>query len=65
MKKRKLRKPVWIVLFVLILICAFAGSKLLFGNDKGNAASGGDASIIENKGDLEIIIPEDMESDGF
>ena len=65
MKHRKLKKQVWIVLIAVILLCVFAGSKLLFNNKEEKTASGSSGSAIENQGVIEIIVPEDMESEGF
>ncbi len=65
MRQKKLKKQVWVVLAVIIVLCILAGSTLLRKKESKQDGSGSDASIIENEGNIEIIIPEDMESDGF
>ena len=66
MKKKKLRKEIWFVIAGAILICVFFIWKTFSANDDSkNQSSESDVSLIENEGDVEIIIPDDMEQGGF
>lgn len=70
MAKRKVKKSVKIATAVIgLLICVgliFGISKLLKG---GNTAKDGDSQsqsqMVQNDGDLELIIPDDQDTGGF
>lgn len=89
MKKRKVKKTVWVILAAAIVFIAVVGT-LFFRKPEDNTVAENttpepeatavvenhtpepeestapeETVIIENQGDIELIIPEDMESDGF
>lgn len=69
MNNRRLRKEVWLVLaaVVVIIVCLFINMNKDANHsaDNNSTDNTGGGTVIENEGDIEIVIPEEMDSDGF
>ena len=68
MNKKRLRPAVKALLFVIIITIACIGIWRITSANKENANKKDEESqveILQDNGDLEIIIPEDQESGGF
>ena len=69
--KKRLRKEVKILLIVLVfMLCGFFFFRILNTEksaeaNHGNNSGSSNAEIIENEGDIEIVIPEEMDDGGF
>ena len=60
------KKKVLILTIVLMLLLIFTGcKKQKKPADEANPSEESEVTILENEGEIEIEIPEDMESDGF
>ena len=51
------------IILILVLVAAGLVAWKFFGSRSG--AESQEPQVIENEGDIEIIIPDDQESDGF